>query len=303
MVAELGRRLAADANSTALVHKSDPILAGLLPATTRALWDLTEDEGRKPLVTLALSDPFGFAVTHFVPDELESPAVVHKRVHDLVGELLQSSRRERIEIRDVFATAQQIQDLQQRMNTIPDIVKKRPKLFNRIQLSPENSQNFLITDFAVEVDAGAADQVKQAIKDSGFDLRGDPVLERQGIRDRVRKLVNKHLQERQNIPRYAVCFNLRDSTDVHLLEVADDTSSLGEGTLEGIGFIAGNTLPGVRSLVLYLTSPSDLRQVAEYNPDHPAVRGLRDGQRWFVYPDDDGASFYREFHEFNGRPA
>ena len=278
-------------------------MTGLIPATTHALWDLTEDERRKPLITLALSDPFGFAVTHFAPDELEHPQVIHKRVHELVGELLQSARRERIEIRDAFASAQQIQGLQQSMNAIPEIAKKRPKLFNRIQLSPENPHNFLITDFAVEVDAGAAEQVKQAIIDSGFDLRGEPILERDGMKDRVRVLVDKHLQERQNVPRYAVCFSLRDSTDVHLLEVANDTPSLGEGTLEGIGFIAGNTLPGVRSLVLYLTSPPDLRQVAEYNPNHPAVRGLRDGQCWFVYPDDNGASFYREFHELNGSPA
>ena len=288
MGAQLGKRLAENAGFAELVRGNDQVVAPLLPATTRAFWDLSENGHNGPLLTLALSDPFGYAVTHFAPDELTNSQAVRGRVHELVGELLQSARRERIEIQDAFASAQQIQQLQERMNAIPEIAKKRPKLFNRMQLSPENSQNFLITDFAVEVDGGSADEVKHAIRDSGFLLREEPILDRPGMRDRVRELVKTHLQDVQNVPRHAICFNLQDPADVHLLEVADDVSSLGEGTLEGIGFIAGHSLLGVRSLVLYLTSSTDLRLVAEYNPNHPAVRDFRNGQCWFVHPDDGG---------------
>ncbi|OYV85813.1 MAG: hypothetical protein B7Z73_12840, partial [Planctomycetia bacterium 21-64-5] len=105
------------------------------------------------MLTLALSDPFGYAAADFAPDELAPTDHLRRRVDSLVGELVQSSRRERIEIRDAFVTAQQIEDFRQRLSAVPDIAAKRPKLYNRIQMSPSDSNRMLVADFAVEVDA------------------------------------------------------------------------------------------------------------------------------------------------------
>jgi hypothetical protein len=75
---------------------------------------------------------------------------------------------------------------------------------------PDRPGAFLITDFAVEVDADVADQVRDAIRASGFNLRGDALLQRRGIRDRVKELVDRHRRDPHQTPSHAICFNLSD---------------------------------------------------------------------------------------------
>ena len=302
MSIQLSPEIESDSRLLPRVQNFERIIEELLPATARAFWDLKRDEGGRPLLTLALSDPFGYAAADFAPEDLDSPKDTRRRVYDLVGELIQSVRRERIEIRDAFVSAAQIAAFQQRLNSIPDIVRKRPKLYNRVQSAPAASDRFLITDFAVEVDGDVADLVKRAIRDSGFNLRGDPVLDRPGMKDRVRDLVAHHRRDQQVPPRYAVCFNTQDPADLHLLEIADDLQSFGGGTLEGVGMAAGDVLPGGRAIVLYLATPDDLRLAARCDPNHPAIRHLLERVCWFVFPDDDGKSFYQEFPEFAKGP-
>ena len=298
MSIQLSPEIESDSRLLPRVKNSEPIIEGLLPVTARAFWDLKRDEGGRQLLTLALSDPFGYAAADFAPEELDSPNETRRRVHDLVGELIQSVRRERIEARDRFVSAAEIADLQQRLNAIPNIARKRPKLYNRVQSSPTSSDRFLMTDIAVEVDGDVADLVKQALRDSGFVLRGDPLLDRPGMKDRVRDLVVHHRRDQQVPPRYAICFNRQDPADLHLLEIADDLRDFGGGTLEGVGMAAGDVLPGGRTIVLYLATPDDLRLAARRDPNHPAIRHLFERVCWFVFPDDDGESFYHEFPEF-----
>jgi hypothetical protein len=280
-----------------LVTQIDPLVEEMLPATASALWDLQHEP--RPLLILALSDPFGFATGRFAPEELGNRGQVRDRIHDLVAELVYSVRRERLEIRDAFATSEQIANFQLALNGIPNIADKRLRLFNNIRMLPDQPGSFLITDFAVEVDGDVANQVRDAIRSSGFNLRGPPLLERDGVRERVRELVAEHRLDPHQSPRHAVCFNLSDSSDVHLLEVADDLTPNGDGSVEGVGFMAGDTIPGARSIILYLTSPTDLRHALSRNPSHPAVRALRSHDCWFVFPDDEGVSFYRDFPEFD----
>ncbi|HJT32838.1 MAG TPA: hypothetical protein VJ783_12430 [Pirellulales bacterium] len=300
MPAQLSSALEAEVDLATRVNRCDGVIDEVVPATARAYWDLGTDEQRRPVLTLALSDPFGYATADFAPEELASADHLRRRVHHLVGELVQSARRERIEIRDAFVTAEQLEDFRQRLNAIRNIAEKRPKLYNRVQMSPSDSRRMLITDFAVEVDADVAESVRQAIRDSGFNLRGDPLLDRHGIRDRVRELVDAHLHDGQAMPRYAICFETRDPADIHLLEISDEAPESQGYALEGIGLSAGDAVPGARSIVLYLVTPSALRRASQQHPNHPAVRQLRDSSCWFVYPDDGGESFYREFPELSG---
>jgi hypothetical protein len=128
-----------------------------------ALWDLRERDSR-PVPMLALSDPWGYASADFAPDELASSERLHRRLLDLIGELTSSARRERIEIRDVFATAGQLDRFRQDLGQIPDIAHKGLKLHNKVRFLPEHPDRFLLTDFAVEVDASIADAVRDAIR-------------------------------------------------------------------------------------------------------------------------------------------
>lgn len=301
MPAQLSNTLEAEAALAARVTGCDSIVDELVPATAQAYWDLKTDEQLRPVLSLALSDPFGYAVADFTPDELALPSHLRHRLDRLVGELTQSARRERIEIRDVFATARQVEEFRQALNAIPNITAKRPTLFNRVQMSPSDSGRMLITDFAVEVDADAADHVKQVIQRSGFHLRGDALLSRCGIRDRLRALVETHTRDGQPAPRYAICFDTHDPVDVHLLEISNDAPDAPGAELDGIGLAAGDAVPGARSIVLYLIAPAALRHASERHPNHPAIRQLRSHSCWFVYPDDGGEMFYREFPELSGK--
>jgi hypothetical protein len=279
-----------------LVRETDPLLQENLPPTASALWDLRPDS--HPLLVLALSDLFGYTAGRFDPDELPNQGLLRRRFYDLVGELVYSVRRTRIEIRDAFASSEQIASFQGCVNAIPDIARKRLRLFNNIRMLPDRPGSFLITDFAIEVDEDVADNVREAVRASGFNLRDDPLLQRHGIRERVRDLVTQHRRDPHQTPRHAICFNETDPSDLHLLEITDRAPSLGDGSIEGVGFVAGDTIPGARSIILYLTTPNDLRLALRSNPSHPAIRSLRSHQCWFVYPEDDGASFYRDFPEF-----
>ena len=103
------------------------------------------------------------------------------------------------------------------------------------------------------------------------------------------------------LPINAMCFNVRDPIDIHLLEIADQVASLGDGSLEGVGFSAGASVPGARSIVLYLTSPEDLRLTLRVHPHHPAIRALQSNECVFILPSDEGQAFRAEFPEFGAR--
>jgi hypothetical protein len=267
--------------------------------TASALWDVQEREGR-PVLTLALSDPWGYAASDFTPEEIAPTSAMQRRLDSLLGELVDSARNERIEIRDAYVTTEQLEAFRRSLGNIPDISRKGLKLHNQLRLLPERLDRFLLTDFAVEVDAPAADQVKQVIRDCGFTLRDDPLLRKPGVVEAVKHLVQAHLHDGQPVPRHAIWFNLHDPVDLHLLEIADGVPSLDDGSLEGVGFTAGASLPGARSIVLYLTSPDDLRRTVQVHPYHPAIRALRANEVYFVYPDDEGMSFRAAFPEFSG---
>ncbi|HUY89634.1 MAG TPA: hypothetical protein VMV10_12940 [Pirellulales bacterium] len=279
------------------VRSVEPILQEHLPRTADANWDLERDSSNREILVLAVSDPWGHSVGKFEPKELANPSGLHGRLSDLVEELKYSVRRVRIEIRDALCTTEQVLALQQRLNAHEEIVQGRPRLFNRVQMGTDPNK-MLITDFAIEVDENAADLVKQAIHDSGFNVRGAPLLERDGILDRVRELVRHHLTD-PPVLQHAICVRIDDPSDVHLVEIAADAPYLGDGSLEGVAFSAGDAIPGARSLVIYLTSPDDLRLVMDRDPRHPVIRDLLSGNCKFVHPDTTGKAFDRDFPSFH----
>jgi hypothetical protein len=70
---------------------------------------------------------------------------------------------------------------------------------------------------------------------------------------------------------------------------------MGDGSLDGVGFNAGTSVPGARTLVIYLIHPNDLLLAFERQPDHVFFRELRSHQCKFVYPDDGGQAFTEAF--------
>ena len=302
MSVQLSPHLQSNDELSRAVNAIQTLLESYLPRSADAIWDLTRDERNRDVLVLALSDPFGYAVGKFAPDELTSQEQMVRKLNDLVGELLTSTRCARIEIRDALCTTEQIAELQSRINAIPDIVRRRPRLFNQVQMSPSDPSHMLIREFAIEVDEDVADRVRQAVRESGFYLRDDPLLERRGMLDRVRELVDQHLHDGQAAPKYAFCINISNPDTLHLVEISEEAPYIGDGSLDGVAFAAGDALPGARSIVLYLTSPDELRLVAVRNPHHPVIRDIQGRRCIFVYPDATGDAFFREFPDLAERP-
>jgi hypothetical protein len=92
-----------------------------------------QERDRRPVLTLALSDLRGYASADLAPEEVALGNGLHRRLDDLIGEMISSSPREHIEIRDLFATAQQLDVFGQHLGQIPDIAHKRLKLHNKIR--------------------------------------------------------------------------------------------------------------------------------------------------------------------------
>lgn len=262
-----------------------------------ATWDLVTDEAGRFVFELSFRDPWGYASAHFAPDELRAGANLQPRLHRLRGDLLQSVRRSRLPLRDTFASAEQLESLRQALTQIPGIANRNLKLLNRVELVPSEPGRFLIRDFVIEVEEPAAELVKRAVQGSGFVLRGESLHDNPKVRDAVVKLVEAHLRDPLAPPRYAIWFQLQDPSDVHLLEISDEVEDFGSGSLEGIALGAGSAVPGARSIVIYLTSPAELRKAFDVNPGHPAVQSLQTRRCDVIYPPDGFNKLRAEFPE------
>jgi hypothetical protein len=285
------------------VRRANRVVESLLresSQTASALWDLTHDERDRDLLNLAISDPWGSASASFAPEELDNDQTIHRRVHDLIGEMVNPTRRgtekERIEIRDAFVSTEQLEQFRLRLGQLPDLPGSGLQLHNQVRFVPNRPDMFLLTDFAVEVDRNRSDEVRRVIQDSGFRLREDaPLLGQPDVREAVKRLVEQHRNEGQAAPLFAVCVRIHERENIHLVEVADDVEEMEDGSLEGVGFNAGRSVPGARTLVIYLTHPNDLRLAFERQADHIFFRNLRSHQCDFIYPDDNGRAFEAAF--------
>ena len=297
------RRELADA-----VRQTDQILMPMLQEysqSAKALWDVGQDQRRRDVLTLAVTDPWGYAADDFTPEELTNQEHLHRRLHDLVGEMTaprrQQEPRERIEIRDAFITADQLEQFRLRLGNIPDIQDARVRLHNQVRFLAQRPERYLFTDFAVEVNQPFADAVREVIRECGFQLRDDPwLIRREGVREALLRLVEQHRRDGQPAPDFAVAFLLQDRAAIHLLELSNYAPELGDDSLEGVGFSARGVVPQVGALKIYLTHPNDLRTAFRTNRDHPFFRDLRNGNCDFLFPDDHGDAFRRAFPELLG---
>lgn len=310
MFGQLSPELEARTDFRPLVDRADAILFPLLRShsqTAKALWSLVRDDAQREVVVLTLSDPWGYASGKFAPGELSDEQVLNRRFHDLIGEMLSPTRtantRTRIEVRDALVTTAQIESFRQRLNSIPKITEANVQLLNKLRFSPTNPDYLLLTDFAVEVNKEFVDTVQAALRDCGFVLReAVPLLRQPGVREAVIRMAEKHKEDGQPVPDFVLCFRTDDHRKIHLLEVSSQTESLGDGTLEGVGFAAGHLIPGAQSVVLYLTHPDDLRTAHQQQPEHPLFRDLLSGSCDFILPNDGGTAFRGALPElFQGR--
>ena len=84
------RRELADA-----VRQTDQILMPMLQEysqSAKALWDVGQDQRQRDVLTLAVTDPWGYAAEDFTPEELTDREHLHQRFHDLVGEMIAPRR-------------------------------------------------------------------------------------------------------------------------------------------------------------------------------------------------------------------
>jgi hypothetical protein len=202
-------------------------------------------------------------------------------------------KRTRMAIKDAFRSAMDLEGLRTALNLIPNIAGSNLRMDNRVQMKGDR---FLITDFVVEVDDTFADQVRKAIQDSGFELRGNPLFGRPEVLQAVRDLVEAHRRDNAETQlKYAIWFRLEDPQDVHLLEIADGVFDPGDASLEGFRLSAGDAVPGARSIVVYLASPDEFRKACGANEGHPAVVAVREKRCELVFPDDAWEAFTEEF--------
>jgi hypothetical protein len=303
MPSQLSPRLEARGELADLVRSEDRVLMPMLlehSQTARALWDLSQDQRAREVLTLLLTDPWGSAAGDFAPDELRSEGHFRRRVYELIGEMIMPGRPEeprvRIELRDAFVLTNQLEQLRLRLGEIPDIARARLRMNNQVRFVPQRPDNYLLTDFAIEVNEPFAAAVRAVAVACGFQLREDPLLiRREGVRDALLRLVEGHRRDGQPNPDFALCFQLQDRETIHLLEVSREAAELEDGSIDGVGFAARSVVPHAHSLKIYLAHPNDLLTAFRVNRDHPLFNDLRNGNCEFLLPDDGGEAFRRAF--------
>jgi hypothetical protein len=287
------------------VRRADSVLQPILrerSQSAQALWSIEQDDRGRTVIALTLSDPWGYATAEFAENELEEDDHLRTRFDRLVGQMIypRNARdlRTRIEIRDSFAPISQVDDLRLALGQIPDVEKANLQLRNRVQFAPGGAQRILLTDFAVEANVDFADAIRDAIERSGFHLRRyNPLIERPGVRDALKRLVERHLRDEEAKPDFAVCFRLNDADAIHLLEVSKEVVETEIGRIEGIGFDARSILPGVKELRFYQIHPADLMLTYESEPDAPFFVDLLCGRCEFLFPDHGEKEFRTAFPE------
>ena len=290
------------------VRQTDRILMPMLQEysqTARALWDVGQDQGQREILTLILTDPWGYAAGDFVRNDLTDQDHLQQRFHELIGEMIAPRRsrepRVRIEIDNVYITTEQLERFRQRLGQLPNIQNARVRLHDQVRFLAERPEQRFFFDFAVEVNEPFADAVREVLRECGFQLRDDPwLIQREGVREALLRLVEQHRRDGQPAPDFAVCFQLQDRSAIHLLEVSNDTPELWDDSLEGVGFSARRVVPHAETLKIYLTHPDDLRAASRTNRDHPFFRDLRNDNCDFLFPDDRGDAFRRAFPELLG---
>lgn len=305
MPSQLSPQLEARRDLADLARSTDHVLMPMLlehSQTARALWDLSEDQRARDVLTLVLTDPWSSAAGNFAPDELSNERQFGRRAHELMGEMTQPRREEeprvRIELRDAFVSTQQLENLRLHLGQIRDIAQARLRLHNQVRFVPQRPDNFLLTDFAIEVDATFAGAVRDVAVRCGFLVREDPLLiRREEVRDAVLRLVEHHLRDGQPKPDFALCFQLQDRETIHLLEVSRDAVELEDGSIDGIGFSARGIIPYAHTLKIYLAHRNDMLRAFQVNRDHPFFNDFRNGSCEFILPDDGGEAFRREFSD------
>lgn len=285
------------------VRQADRVLMPMLmehSQTAKALWDLRQDNRDRDVLTLALSDPWGDAAGDFAPAELGNERSLRGRFRELINDMIVPRRprapRVRIELRDAFVTADQLDQFRRSLGTIPGIQEGQLRLHNQFRFLPQRPDHYLLTDFAIEVNESFERAVRDVAQACGFRLRDDPFLiRREGVRDALLRLVEQHRNDGQPSPDFAICFQLQDRETIHLLEVSQHAAELGDGSLEGVGFEARGVVPQARSLKIYLAHPDDLRAAFRVNRTHRLFHDLRNDNCEFLFPDDGGDAFRRTF--------
>lgn len=304
MPSQLSARLEARTDLADLVRRTDRILIPMLlehSQTGKALWDVSQDQRARDVLTLVLTDPWGSAAGDFSSEDLRDEVRVRRRVNDLIGEMImprgpQQQQRVRMELQDAFVPTDHLEQLRLQLGQIPDIASARLRLHNQVRFVPQRPDNYLLTDFAIEVNAPFAAAVRDVAVACGFQLRDDPwLIRREGMRDALEHLIEQHRRDGQPPPDFALCFQLQDRETIHLLEVSRQAPELEDGAIDGVGFSARGVIPYAHSLKIYLMHPSDLLAAFRLNRDHPLFNDLRNGNCEFLLPSDDGEAFFREF--------
>ena len=297
--------LRANGELSALAKGSDHLLDAEINRYSRmasGTWDLQADEKGRPLLVLALRDPFGYASDSFAPDEFHHPEKVAVRFHRLIGNLLQSSRRVNVAIQETKLSAQQLEALRSAINGDANLLKGNPRLQNQI-LRINADGSFTVRDFSIEVDESALEAAKQAVRNAGLTLKIAPLSDKPGVLSAVQSLVTAHRQDPTSPPRLVLWFRVDDPKDVHLLEIADDVADPGDGALDGVALGAGRSVPGARSIVIYLASPSEVHKAFEVNSGHPAIEAMVNRTGHVLHPAGDWQALINEFPEIAHQPV
>lgn len=182
------------------------------------------------------------------------------------------------------------------INGDQNLLAGKPRLQNQgLRINTDDS--FVVRDLSIEVDQSAVDAARRAISRAGLTLKAASLADKPEVQRAVIELVNAHRQDPTSPPRLAFWFRLDDAKDIQLLEIADDVADPGDGALDGVALGAGRSVPGARSIVIYLAAPSEVHKAFEINPGHPAIEAMVNRNGRVVYPPDGWPSLIGEFPE------
>lgn len=284
MRVEYSPNLARQADLEGLARSVQGVVVKVVEQYSRsatAAWDLWSGGNGRTGLMLYLRDPWGATQAPFAPDELRNDPQLRSRLVQMAGDLLQAKRFVELRLEE-----QVVEDTAKLTELAAELDKHRSAgdggVEPSLQLKRRADGRWWMTDSYVRVPPETAESVRRIIRAHGFSI-AEPELSSDRVVASLKKLVEEHDKLPDVHPDYAVWVDMPHPREIHLLEVSEAAHDPGDAALEGVALDARTVLPEVRSLVVYLASPAEVRRALEGNQAHPVVLALRGRKYKTIY--------------------
>jgi hypothetical protein len=170
-------RASASAKAEPFLDRLDPVVAAFVDAISPdalAVWDIRQHDNGPCSLHLCLCDGWRHVHCEFRRDEMPPDSNLQPLVTRKLATFTDAHRRILFKLRDATCAHDDLTNLRQALNMIPDIAHRGLKVENRCEFVPCNAYvpatAFRVTDFTLEVDAVAAADVADALRSNGFEI-------------------------------------------------------------------------------------------------------------------------------------